>query len=220
MRTGTKTFLNRALALGVLAGIAGCSRVKQEDLDQQLATLQNEMRTEMQAGDTQTAADANQFTTTQTDALRQEMASFQRDLEALRADMSALEVAAANAVRFNVPVYFDYDDATVNDHEVLDRFVTVASEHFPRAVVTVEGFADPAGDPDYNHWLGQQRANNVREYITGPGKLDGALVRAVSYGESSERQVTPGAWGDEGVDNRRVALVIEKTEQVMEVTRR
>lgn len=35
-------------------------------------------------------------------------------------------------------------------------------------------------------------------------------VRAVSYGESVERLVLPEQWGyDAGIENRRVALVVE-----------
>jgi peptidoglycan-associated lipoprotein len=57
--------------------------------------------------------------------------------------------------------------------------------------------------------LGQQRANAVREYLIQPGGLNADNLRAVSYGEATNRQVVRGAWGDEGLANRRVTLVIE-----------
>jgi peptidoglycan-associated lipoprotein len=110
-----------------------------------------------------------------------------------------------------MPVYFAFDDATIRDSDkpVLDSFASVIREHHPNVLVTVEGFADPAGEETYNQWLGQQRANAVRDYLVESGGLNADNLKAVSYGEARNRQVTPGAWGDEGLANRRVTLVIE-----------
>jgi hypothetical protein len=35
-------------------------------------------------------------------------------------------------------------------------------------------------------------------------------VRSVSYGESRDRQVAEGAWGDNGAMNRRASLTVER----------
>jgi peptidoglycan-associated lipoprotein len=93
---------------------------------------------------------------------------------------------------------------------VLDRFAGVVKEYYPNATITVEGFADPAGSTRFNQRLGMRRAEAVRGYLQSNGSLSGNL-RAVSYGEATNRQVVPGARGpgDEGMQNRRVALVIE-----------
>ena len=47
--------------------------------------------------------------------------------------------------------------------------------------------------------------------MSAEGALDALFLRAVSYGESRNRQIVPGAQGpgDAGVENRRVALVID-----------
>jgi peptidoglycan-associated lipoprotein len=92
---------------------------------------------------------------------------------------------------------------------VLDRFASVVREHYPDAVVTVEGFADPAGSAAYNRRLGQRRGESVRQYLTSDGQLGAERIRVVSYGEARERQVVPGAQGPNGLPNRRVALVID-----------
>ena len=42
----------------------------------------------------------------------------------------------------------------------------------------------------------------------GPERA-GERLKVVSYGEARDRQVVPGAEGDEGLPNRRVALVID-----------
>ncbi len=51
----------------------------------------------------------------------------------------------------------------------------------------------------------------MREYLGASGGLGGDGLKAVSYGEAKNRQVVPGAKGpgEEGVENRRVALVID-----------
>jgi peptidoglycan-associated lipoprotein len=92
---------------------------------------------------------------------------------------------------------------------VLDRFAAVVRDHYADAVITVEGFADPSGSAAYNRRLGQRRGEAVREYLAGDGQLTTERLKVVSYGEARERQVVPGAQGDDGLPNRRVALVID-----------
>ncbi|MGH7534446.1 MAG: OmpA family protein, partial [Gemmatimonadales bacterium] len=94
---------------------------------------------------------------------------------------------------------------------VLDRFASVVREYYPGALITVEGFTDPAGSVAYNQRLGQRRADAVREYLATAGGFATENLKAVSYGEVRNRQVAPGARGpgDLGIENRRVALVID-----------
>ncbi len=108
------------------------------------------------------------------------------------------------------PVRFAFDDATIpeKDKSNLRRFGQKIRQYHPDARITVEGFADPAGDAEYNLWLGEQRAKAVRDYLVESG-LPPAQIRAVSYGESQDRQVVPGATGSSGAANRRVSLVID-----------
>jgi peptidoglycan-associated lipoprotein len=56
-----------------------------------------------------------------------------------------------------------------------------------------------------------RRAEAVAGYLSSQGALDASFLRAVSYGESRNRQIVPGAQGpgDAGMENRRVALVID-----------
>ena len=77
--------------------------------------------------------------------------------------------------------------------------------------MTVEGFTDPAGSAAYNQRLGQRRADAVKEYLATAGGFTSETLKAVSYGEVKKRQVVPGAKGpgDDGIENRRVALVID-----------
>lgn len=201
-----KTAFMGAMSLAMVAAACG---VKQGTVDEQLANLREEMRSEMQAGDQQVAADAGR----RIDSLSRRVGALERDLEAFRREFNAQVTQMQGMLRFNVPVHFAFDDATLreDDKPVLDRFAKIVQDHYQTGMVTVEGFADPAGSADYNKRLGMKRAEAVSSYLTGTGGLGAGTVRVVSYGEDTNRQVKPGARGpgDEGWENRRVTLVID-----------
>jgi peptidoglycan-associated lipoprotein len=116
----------------------------------------------------------------------------------------------AGRVRLDTAAHFAFNDATLRDEDkpLLDDFAKVVSQHYPDAVVTVEGFADPAGSSSYNRRLGERRAKAVRDYLVQNG-LSADHLRAVSYGEANNRQVERGKTGEEGASNRRVTLVVD-----------
>lgn len=197
-------------SIGLAVFAAGCG-VKQNRVDEQLANMREEMRAEMQAGDQQVAANSGR----RIDSLSRRVGALERDLEAFRREFNAQVTQMQGMLRFNMPVYFGYDNATLReqDRPLLDRFAQVVRDHFQSALVTVEGFADPAGSADYNQRLGMRRAEAVKAYLTASAGLGADMVRAVSYGESRNRQVRPGAHGpgEQGMENRRVTLVIDHT---------
>jgi len=147
---------------------------------------------------------------TEVDSVKGSVAALQRDLNALRDSVGAKMTALENGMQFILPVTFTFDDATVQekDRATLDRFAKVIQKHYSGSVVTVEGFADPAGSQAYNRRLSQQRAENVIAYLEQNG-LSGATLRPVGLGEM--RQVVEGAERDmPGAEsNRRVVFVIE-----------
>jgi peptidoglycan-associated lipoprotein len=196
-------------ALGVVVGLSGCAaKVNREDFNAEVARL----REEVKAGDAQlgTRIDStNQLVTDHTgrlDALDQE-------LQAFRSEYNVSIEKTKDMMKFNVPVHFEFSRSELReeDRPVLDRFSAVVKEYYPGAVITVEGFTDPAGSAAYNRRLGQRRADAVKEYLASAGGFETADVKAVSYGEARNRQVVPGAKGpgDAGLENRRVALVID-----------
>jgi peptidoglycan-associated lipoprotein len=194
---------------GALAGLGGCAaKVTRDDFNAEVGRL----REEMQSGDRQLG--------TRTDSAGQVLADHARRLDALEQELKAFRSEfnvsmekVKGMLRFNVPVHFEFaeSDLREGDRPVLDRFATVVKEYYPGALITVEGFADPAGSAAYNKWLGEQRAETVKAYLAQSAGLDPASLRAVSYGEVRDRQVVPGARGpgDRGLENRRVALVID-----------
>lgn len=188
-------------AIGLAVGLSGCAaHVTRKDFDSEVAKI----RDEMQTGDRQLG--------TRIDSTNARMDALEKELTAFRGEYNVSMERMKGMLKFNVPVHFEFGSADLreSDRPVLDRFAGVVKEYYPNATITVEGFADPAGSTRFNQRLGQRRAETVRDYLQGNGSLSGSL-RAVSYGEATNRQVVPGARGpgDEGMQNRRVALVIE-----------
>lgn len=135
----------------------------------------------------------------------------QSQIDELSRKHDALVTEMAGRVRVETGAHFAFDDATLEEQDkpLLDDFARVIRSSRADALVTVEGFADPAGSAAYNRRLGLRRAEAVRDYLVGSGGLAGGQVRAVSYGEDQNRQVRPGATHEAGRDNRRVSLVID-----------
>lgn len=182
----------RALCLGLgltaVVAFAGCSNyVKRSEFDATVAQLQQ--------------TDKN---------LQQQIDSLSQDIEQRFAQYDAKITKLEGRIRVDTVAHFDFDQSTLSpqDKTMLDDFANVMSEHHTDVVVTVEGFTDPAGSAAYNKRLGKKRAEAVRDYLVSQG-MNADQLRAVSYGEASNRQVKSGAAGDNGAPNRRVALVID-----------
>jgi outer membrane protein OmpA-like peptidoglycan-associated protein len=152
--------------------------------------------------------------------LARDLTALRNDLEALRTDLNAEIRAIAQGLQFILPVHFAFDDATVRetDRPALDRFADVVSKHYTGALITIEGFADPAGPVRYNLVLSERRAESVRDYLLERGIP--AQLRTVGYGK--DRLVVPGAERDDpGAElNRRVVFVVESPTAPQPVTMR
>jgi peptidoglycan-associated lipoprotein len=198
-------------ALVAAATVAGCVTPKQlrRSIAEQRTALEAE-RHERMLADSQYAAELG--------AVSRDVATLRSDLQAMRTEFGAKIVAMENGVKVTFPVNFAFDDATVRsaDQPAVEKFADVAQKHFSGAVITVEGFADPAGTQEYNLALSRRRAEAVRAMLVDRG-LGASQVRTVGYGKS--RLVVPGAWGDEpgAEQNRRVVFVIETKGEAMPV---
>lgn len=199
VRRGMRDWTGFVVIVGLAASSIGCAaKVKQEDFDRTVGELRGEI------AELDGRVSANEASLT---ALRGDLEALATELGDVRAAVIELE----DGLRFAMPVHFDFDRAEIRpeDRPKLDRFAAVTSRYYPAAVITVEGFADPAGSEAYNLRLSERRARAVADYLTTTARLDPATVRTEAYGE--ERQVIPGAEGPgrEGLENRRVTFVIE-----------
>lgn len=190
--------------------LAACG-VKQDAFDAGMDDLRQELRGEIQSGDQDLGQQIGQ-TNARVTSFEERLNALDRELDAMRSEFSAQIERLSGMLRFNVPVHFAFDSDEVRqaDQAVLDRFANVVREFYPNATITVEGFTDASGPAEYNLALGQRRADNVRQYLTAQG-LSADHIRTVSYGEAPVRQIVPGARGpgEAGLENRRVALVID-----------
>lgn len=139
-----------------------------------------------------------------------QITALRSDLDSLRTQFGAKIALLEDGLHFAFPVNFAFDDATVRDTDrvAVQRFAQVAQKYYGNSVVTVEGFADPAGSQRYNLALSQHRADNVRALLEQNG-LQSAQIRSVGYGKT--RLVVPNAERDQpgAIENRRVVFVIE-----------
>jgi outer membrane protein OmpA-like peptidoglycan-associated protein len=193
------------IAVVAVASLSGC--VTKKTFRREMNDRENEVRTERSE---RVASD---------EAIRAEIAALRNDLDTMRTQFNARITAMEDGIKFAMPVNFAFDDATVRpeDQAALDRFAQIVGKYYTGSMVTVEGFADPAGSPNYNLGLSRRRAESVRDYLTSKG-LTADQLRTVGMGET--RQVVAGAERDEpGADlNRRVVFVIETKGQVSQVT--
>jgi outer membrane protein OmpA-like peptidoglycan-associated protein len=188
----------RNLSAALLGVTVMTACVTKSTFRREMNDRRNELNSEVAA---RTAADS---------AMSAEIAALRTDLTGLRTEFGARITAMEEGIKFAFPVNFAFDDATVREQDqvALDRFAQVAQKYYNGAVITVEGFADPAGSTRYNMDLSRRRAEAVRSYLVTKGMTD-AQLKAIGYGES--RQVVAGAERDDtGAElNRRVVFVVE-----------
>ena len=204
--------VRRLVLMLTAASLAGCAHVKPEEMNAELSTLRAELRGEISRGDQELAGEVAGLED-RVDGLEARLSNVERELTALGEEFDTTVERLEAALRFNMPVYFGFDDAelTPEHRELLDRFAGVIREYYPDCLITAEGFTDPVGDESYNIALGLRRAEAVRGYLAGSGGLSSEQVRAVSYGEAQSRLIAPQRHGpgNEGWENRRVALVVD-----------
>lgn len=148
-------------------------------------------------------------------AITDELSKLRPLLDSLRE--SRVEIIREGDIsRYIVPVFFGFDSADIRaqDTTVLRQVADVIRQVYPTALVTISGFADPAGTVEYNLRLSRRRAEAVKAYMVQLGMPE-RQFKAVGYGEDVERQVNPGARRDDpgAVQNRRVTFTIDVTQR-------
>ncbi|MGA7298499.1 MAG: OmpA family protein [Rhodanobacteraceae bacterium] len=184
-----KTTAAIMLAVAGAVTLGGCTQyVKKADYDAAISKLQ--------------ATDQH---------LQEQIDSLSADMQQRFSKYDARLTEMEGRIRVDTVAHFDFNKSQLKDpdRKMLDDFADVMREHHSNALVTVEGFTDPAGSRAYNKRLGQRRADAVRNYLVNDAGMSGDRVRAVSYGESLDRQVDKGETRDNGERNRRVSLVID-----------
>ncbi len=147
-------------AVGLLLGLSGCAaKVRRDEYTAEVAKI----REEMQAGDRQAETRIDSTNQAVADHARR-LAALEQELQAFRSEYNVSMEKMKGMLKFDVPVHFEFASSELReaDRPVLDRFASVVREYYPGALVTVEGFTDPAGSAAYNQRLGQRRADAVQ----------------------------------------------------------
>jgi outer membrane protein OmpA-like peptidoglycan-associated protein len=95
-------------------------------------------------------------------------------------------------------VYFGLNVASANDSAL--KSVVKWLKDSPDVQVTVEGHADPSGNPDSNMALSEKRAEWVRDALVAAG-IDGSRIEVKAFGSANLK------YGATDRHNRRVAIV-------------
>jgi peptidoglycan-associated lipoprotein len=114
--------------------------------------------------------------------------------------------AAMVAVAGTDTIFFGTD---MSDIDAEDQAILAAHARWllanPNVRASIEGHADERGTREYNHALGERRANAAKNYLTSQGVPENRLL-VISWGK--ERPVAPGSNEQAWAQNRRAVTVI------------
>lgn len=116
-----------------------------------------------------------------------------------------LMVQKYSAAILEKTVLFDFNESAVKTEftRILQAHAAYLVEH-PNKSLTVEGYADERGTPEYNIALGERRAKAVAAFFESMG-VNSSQLSIVSYGEEkpANTEHNESAW----IENRRAELV-------------
>ncbi len=173
--------------------------------DRQAAEAQQQAALQQQQ-QLQTEAQRAQFRAQQAEQEREQMRS--RLLQQLNQVLQTRDTARGLIVNMS-DVLFDLNKATLKPGAKI-RLAKVAGiiQAYPDLKLSIEGFTDSTGTPQYNQVLSEKRAASVRDYLLSQG-VSANNVTAQGFGQSNP--VASNATPEGRQLNRRVDLVVSGT---------
>ncbi|MDO8860512.1 TolC family outer membrane protein [Haliea sp. E1-2-M8] len=110
------------------------------------------------------------------------------------------------AVSLNVQFAINSSVITSDFDEEIGRAAVFLKDN-PAVVAIVEGHADITGEPEYNQWLSDRRANAVRKLLIDKHGVRESQITAVGYGQT--RPIADNNTAEGRSLNRRVDLVLD-----------
>jgi outer membrane protein OmpA-like peptidoglycan-associated protein len=128
-----------------------------------------------------------------------------KDLD-VKKDDTGLRVTFKSQVLFGT----GKDVLLPGSHDPLNQVIDLIKA-YPENNVLIEGHTDSTGGADLNRDLSTRRAEHVRSYLVSKGGFDGHRFKVVGYGSS--RPIAPNTTREGRSKNRRVEVIILKTEE-------
>ena len=112
-------------------------------------------------------------------------------------------------LRLPADVLFDFDSAQLKpDAAAILGQASAMIAKYPDASVTVDGYSDSFGKPDYDLTLSQLRAQAVRDWLQSHAPAGTYHFKSQGHG-AADFVVSPKLSIDQQQPNRRVELVIQ-----------
>ena len=113
-----------------------------------------------------------------------------------------------NVYSVDEKVLFDTEKAEIKPGaaEALQQITGSIGQRYGTSQVRVMGFADSRGDKSYNRELSEKRAEAVKSYLVGNGKIEAARVSVEPMGEAMPVATNATATGRQ--ENRRVEIAV------------
>ncbi len=194
------------------AAVAAASRSAQEAAAR--ATVAAEGRKQAESGRQQAEAvaqQANQATQEAQEKMGQMVRERQEELNHMQEALNRVVETrrTPNGMVISLPnsiFRFDFDKADLNarNRELLSRIagILLISKGYG---LSVFGYTDDVGTPEYNQQLSLRRARAVKDYLVQAG-IDPAIINVKGYGKTSP--LVDGSGGEERSKNRRVEIAL------------
>lgn len=205
-----------ALATSVLAiaGLSGCSSNKSaqsSENDSGLISMKNETQQENRGADK-----AAVYASTDAESTSNQQAQNQNQNQSADQNQQNFGSDVEQMSPITQTVSFEFDSAELTpEAERTLRNALEGSEGAVAMEAEIIGYADAQGPEDYNMNLSEQRAQSVREFISG---LDTNISEweVEGRGEQSPASSNNSEWGR--AQNRRVSITLKPAEQVSQNT--
>lgn len=188
-----------ALGAGTGALVGNSMDKQKKELEQQLASLQNQ--TDRNSQDIAANRDAIEANRRAIESIKVESVKDSNNLDAIK-------VVMGDAVLFKTGKY----DLSAAAQAALSR-VAYNLDQFPGTDVTVVGFTDNTGSQQVNDRLSLQRAQSVVDYLQQHG-VQASRLKAV--GEGWNNPIASNATPEGRAQNRRVEIFITAGRQMIE----
>ncbi len=205
-----KTILSLLAATALLAGCDNLKNPSEKDQPQE-ATAD----TAVVYRDGQTAAGAAASAANKAGAAVSNAFTVSRDKmhdlkfeEVTEPDISVRGDDGYNLYTVGEEVLFDTDKAELRSTAAakLNQIVASIQQRYPQSQVEVMGFADSRASAGYNKDLSERRAEAVKTYLVGTGKMDATRVGVEAIGEAMPAESNATAAGRQA--NRRVEIAV------------